>query len=83
MTLLTKAAAYIGFSVAIYAASGCNVQSSGHGPMQELTPQQRVQKQMEDVRNNPNMPPAAKEAALASLNAHSGGSVEEPGKKKK
>jgi len=82
MTLLTKAIAYLALSAAVFAALGCSVES-GHGPMQDLTPQQRVQKQMDDIRNNPNMPPAAKDAALATLNSHSGASSEAPGKKKK
>lgn len=81
MSLLAKAITYIGLCAAIIAAFGCNLQSSGHGAMQDLTPQQRAQKQMEDVQNNPNMPPAAKEAALANLRAHSVGSKETPGKK--
>ena len=81
MTRLTKAIANIALSAAVFAALGCGVQS-GHGPMQDLTPQQRVQKQMEDIRNNPNMPPEAKESALATLGSHSGGSGEAPGKKK-
>lgn len=82
MTLRTKAIACLAAGAAIYAVLGCSVQS-GHGPMQDLTPQQRVQKQMQDIQNNPNMSPEAKEAALATLNAHSGGSGEVPGKKKK
>jgi len=81
MAILTKAIAYIGLGAASFVACGCGVQS-GHGPMQDLTPQQRAQKQMEDIRNNPNIPPASKAAALANLNAHSGGSSETPGKKK-
>ena len=82
MALLSKAIAFIGFIVAIFAAFGCGTRAE-HGSMQDLTPQQRTQKQIDAIQNNPNMPPAAKEAALATLNAHSSVSSEAPGKKKR
>jgi len=62
------------FVFVLLAATGCmgGDAISGYSPPKSdgLTPQQRMNKQIKDIQDNPNMPQTAKDTAIAQIQAH-------------
>jgi len=81
MAILTKAVGCLGLGALMFAAFGCGEQpGESHASMQDLTPQQRTQRMVDEIQKNPNMTQSQKDAAVGMFQAHMG-APSAPGKK--
>jgi hypothetical protein len=58
----------------VWLLSGCTPHNPGEEakPMTAAQKQQAAEKRIQDIQNDPNMPPIAKQQAIAQIQAHSG-----------